>query len=140
MKTYHDPRMTDFGPEVSPTTGKERVSFSGKEFVADYGKEYVPPQPSSSIEALRDSPPRNDRTIYGLSARAFWSLIAIIAILVIGAAVGGGVGGSLATKAQYADEDCKSCCEIGSSNSWQCITNPIELKSSFTYFKQRNNK
>lgn len=37
---------------------------------------------------------RGSRTIGGLSPRAFWLLIAVVAVLVIAASVGGAVGGT----------------------------------------------
>ena len=80
------------------------VARSRYDVPVQQGIEVVPSQhniPYKSDDAKElytpESPPKK-RRICGLSFVAFWTLIAILAVVILGAAIGGGVGGGLAAR------------------------------------------
>jgi hypothetical protein len=79
----------DPGIEVVPDSEKEVSHNSDPIYLAG---------PHRSDGSTEDELKNPNRTICGLKRTVFWTLLAIALLVVIGAAVGGGVGGSLANR------------------------------------------
>ncbi|TVY78245.1 hypothetical protein LSUE1_G003226 [Lachnellula suecica] len=81
-------------PEIVPGTGQnhvEKEAYSSLEPVHPNDISKAPPYPGFSPEGPT-------KRICGLAPRTFWIVLSISAIGILGAAVGGGVGGSLASR------------------------------------------
>lgn len=79
----------DPGIEVVPDSEKEVSHNSDPIYLSG---------PHRSDGSAEDELKNPNKTICGLKRTVFWTLFAIALLVVIGAAVGGGVGGSLANR------------------------------------------
>ncbi|KAF2177865.1 hypothetical protein K469DRAFT_719336 [Zopfia rhizophila CBS 207.26] len=76
--------------------------YAGLQYMPNKEAAYSIPVPPDAdtfkIRAEGNDGGRDSRTICGLKRKTFWIVAAIVTLLVIGAAVGGGVGGALSQK------------------------------------------
>ncbi|OOQ86674.1 hypothetical protein PEBR_20743 [Penicillium brasilianum] len=89
VHSHHRPVIDGQGIEVVPDSEKEVSQNNDPIYVSG------PNRPGDSAEYDLKNP---NKTICGLKPTVFWTLLAIALLVVIGAAVGGGVGGTLANR------------------------------------------
>jgi hypothetical protein len=89
VHSHHRPVIDGQGIEVAPDSEKEVRQNNDSIYVSG------PHRPGDSAEDDLKNP---NKTICGLKPTLFWTLLAIALLVVIGAAVGGGVGGTLANR------------------------------------------
>ncbi|RDW74552.1 uncharacterized protein DSM5745_07214 [Aspergillus mulundensis] len=137
------PRLSWDGLEVVHVPYQDRQPYLDVE----YGKEAVGVMPladSLAIEAVRSNSPRTfaleaveagetfkegrrKRRICGLSPVVFWSVCALLVLVVIGAAVGGGVGGALSKNSDESSDEADTLHATATSTS---DTNPLATSSN----------
>jgi hypothetical protein len=92
---YRGARRYTSGPQVAPDTEKEVTKDTGYLYYVS-GPERTNP---GSLEdgSLKIKAPKEPKKICGVASKTFWLLV-VVALLVIGGAISGGVGGWLANK------------------------------------------
>ncbi|EPS34867.1 hypothetical protein PDE_09831 [Penicillium oxalicum 114-2] len=82
-------RSDDPGMQVVPGSEKEAISNDFPIYV------FGPERPAKEEQVKLHSP---KKTVCGLKPMVFWALLAVALLVIIGGAVGGGIGGTLATR------------------------------------------
>ncbi|KAE9378503.1 hypothetical protein N431DRAFT_541927 [Stipitochalara longipes BDJ] len=122
LQVVHDPDQP--GLEYSPPAQGHNGGAQYDQTESKYKTSSLPnyhdaPQISDNYggNAPLPAPPRSSKRICGLAARTFWIVAGVIGILVVAAAVGGGVGGALGSKSKNTKNAASTPTAQGASTS-----------------------